>query len=87
MLQAAGVTGIIREVGTVLRNPLIIYQHSPNPSSTKSRKLKHNPSADTPQLEQKIDLLVYHLYDLNGRRLERPQKGINIIGGKKVMVK
>ena len=27
------------------------------------------------------------VYDLNGRRLESPQKGINIIGGKKVVVK
>ena len=26
-------------------------------------------------------------FDLNGRRLESPQKGINIIGGKKVVVK
>jgi len=27
------------------------------------------------------------IYDLNGRRLTEPQKGINIIGGKKVFVK
>jgi len=27
------------------------------------------------------------IYDLNGRRLTEPQKGINIIGGKKVVVK
>ena len=27
------------------------------------------------------------IYDLNGRRLESPKKGINIIGGKKVVVK
>jgi hypothetical protein len=27
------------------------------------------------------------MYDLNGRRLDKPQKGINIIDGKKVMVK
>ena len=25
------------------------------------------------------------VYDLNGRRLQEPAKGINIIGGKKVM--
>ena len=27
------------------------------------------------------------IYDLMGRRLEKPRKGINIIGGKKVVVK
>ena len=27
------------------------------------------------------------VYELNGRRLESPQKGINIIGGKKVVMK
>ena len=27
------------------------------------------------------------IYNLNGQRLEKPQKGINIIGGKKVIVK
>ena len=27
------------------------------------------------------------IYDLNGRRLTEPQKGINIIGGKKVVIK
>ena len=27
------------------------------------------------------------VYDLNGRRLTEPQKGINIIGGKKVVIK
>ena len=27
------------------------------------------------------------LYDLNGRKLKEPSKGINIIGGKKVVVK
>ena len=26
------------------------------------------------------------IYDLNGRRLTEPQKGINIIGGKKVLI-
>jgi hypothetical protein len=29
----------------------------------------------------------YPLYDINGRRLEGPQRGINIINGKKVVVK
>ena len=28
-----------------------------------------------------------HIYDLMGRRLEKPRKGINIIGGKKVYIK
>lgn len=28
-----------------------------------------------------------HVYDLNGKKLKEPSKGINIIGGKKVMVK
>ena len=27
------------------------------------------------------------MYDLNGRKLKEPQKGINIIGGKKVLLK
>ena len=27
------------------------------------------------------------VYDLSGRRLDKPRKGINIIGGKKVIVK
>lgn len=29
----------------------------------------------------------YPIYDINGRRLEAPQKGINIINGKKVIMK
>ena len=29
----------------------------------------------------------YPVYDINGRRLEGPQRGINIINGKKVVVK
>jgi len=29
----------------------------------------------------------YPVYDINGRRLEAPQRGINIINGKKVVVK
>ena len=29
----------------------------------------------------------YPVYDINGRRLETPQRGINIINGKKVVVK
>lgn len=28
-----------------------------------------------------------HVYDLNGRKLKKPSKGINIIGGKKIMMK
>ena len=27
------------------------------------------------------------IYDLNGRRLDKPRKGINIIGGKKILIK
>jgi hypothetical protein len=29
----------------------------------------------------------YPIYDINGRKLEGPQRGINIINGKKVVVK
>ena len=29
----------------------------------------------------------YPIYDINGRRLETPQRGINIINGKKVIMK
>ncbi len=35
-------------------------------------------------LDKKVNVPIY---DLNGRRLTEPQKGINIIGGKKVFVK
>ena len=35
-------------------------------------------------LDKKVDTPIY---DVNGRRLESPQKGINIISGKKVVLK
>ena len=35
-------------------------------------------------LDKKVNVPIY---DLNGRRLTEPQKGINIIGGKKVVIK
>ena len=28
-----------------------------------------------------------YIYDINGRKLKNPQKGINIIGGKKILIK
>ena len=28
-----------------------------------------------------------HIYDLNGRKLKEPSMGINIIGGRKVLLK
>ena len=34
--------------------------------------------------DKETDLPVF---DLNGRRLDKPRKGINIIGGKKVLIK
>ena len=34
-----------------------------------------------------IDNAPHRIYNLNGQRLEKPQKGINIIDGKKVLVK
>jgi hypothetical protein len=33
-------------------------------------------------LDKKVNAPIY---DLNGRRLTEPQKGINIIGGKKIL--
>lgn len=40
-------------------------------------------SAPTVDKTNKLDVI----YDLNGRKLSKPQKGINIINGKKVVVK
>ena len=41
-------------------------------------------SIDGVQLDKAIDAPIYNL---NGQRLDKPRKGINIIGGKKVFVK
>ena len=41
---------------------------------------------DIPQLV-KEGYLDKHIYDINGRRLSALRKGINIIGGKKVLIK
>ena len=53
--------------------------------------LKHVQSFDKcKMLLKKIvseEMKTSLVYDINGRLLKTPQKGINIIGGKKVLVK
>ena len=39
---------------------------------------------DIPQISKKHDGPVY---DLRGKRLERPRRGLNIVGGQKVLIK
>ena len=41
-------------------------------------------AVDSPLMETKAEAET-EVYDLYGRRLAQPQKGLNIIGGKKVM--